>query len=98
MEIKSAIIKSGRTFRKRKPEKAKSKVKKKGGGKEYWKNNWQLYVLVLPAIIYFFVFNYLPLYGIQIAFRDYKASQGMFGSEWVGLKWLAESREARGWG
>ena len=71
MEIKSAKIKSGRTFRKMKPDNAKSKVKKKGGGKEYWKNNWQLYVLVLPAVIYFFVFNYLPLYGIQIAFKDY---------------------------
>ena len=86
MGIKSAIIKSGRTFRKRKPEKAKTKVKKKGGGKEYWKNNWQLYVLVLPAIIYFFVFNYLPLYGIQIAFKDYNPFKGVFGSEWVGLK------------
>lgn len=47
---------------------------------------WQLYVLVLPAIIYFFVFNYLPLYGIQIAFKDYKAVKGIAGSEWVGLK------------
>ena len=90
MGIKSAIIKSGRTFRKRKPEKAKTKVKKKGGGKEYWKNNWQLYVLVLPAIIYFFVFNYLPLYGIQIAFKDYKAVSGIAGSAWVGLKHFKE--------
>ena len=50
------------------------------------KNNWQLYVLVLPAIIYFIVFNYLPLYGIQIAFKDYKAVDGIVGSAWVGLK------------
>lgn len=55
-------------------------------GKEYWKNNWQLYVLILPAIIYFFVFHYLPLYGIQIAFKDYKAVSGIWGSAWVGLK------------
>lgn len=47
---------------------------------------WQLYVLVLPAIIYFFVFNYLPMYGIQIAFKDYKAVKGIAGSPWVGLK------------
>lgn len=50
------------------------------------KNNWQLYLFVLPAIIYFFVFNYLPLYGIQIAFRDYKAVSGIVDSVWVGLK------------
>ena len=61
-------------------------LKKKGNIKEYWKSNWQLYVLVMPAIIYFIVFHYLPLYGIQIAFKDYKAVSGIAGSEWVGLK------------
>ena len=50
------------------------------------KNNWQLYVLILPAVIYFFVFNYLPLYGIQIAFKDYRAVDGIAGSPWVGLE------------
>lgn len=50
------------------------------------RDNWQLYILVLPAIIYFVVFNYLPLYGIQIAFKDYKAVDGIAGSAWVGLK------------
>jgi putative aldouronate transport system permease protein len=60
--------------------------KKKINWKANLKNNWQLYVLVLPAVIYFFVFNYMPLYGIQIAFKDYKAVKGIAGSEWVGLK------------
>ena len=50
------------------------------------RNNWQLYILILPAVIYFIVFNYLPLYGIQIAFKDYKAVSGIAGSAWVGLK------------
>jgi len=50
------------------------------------KNNWQLYVLILPAVLYFLVFNYLPLYGIQIAFKDYKAVDGIVGSAWAGLK------------
>ena len=49
-------------------------------------NNWQLYVLLLPAIGFLFVFNYLPLYGVQIAFRDYKATFGILGSKWVGFK------------
>ena len=52
----------------------------------YLKNNWQLYVFILPAIIYFVVFNYMPLYGIQIAFKDYKIVKGIWGSEWVGFK------------
>lgn len=63
---------------------------KKVNWKNAVKNHWQLYVLVLPAIIYFFVFNYMPLYGIQIAFRDYKAVNGITGSTWVGLKHFKE--------
>ena len=47
--------------------------------------NWQLYLFVLPAVAYFIIFQYVPLYGIQIAFRNYKAADGFFGSEWVGL-------------
>ena len=54
--------------------------------KSYLKNNWQLYVMILPAVIYFFIFNYLPMYGIQIAFKDYKAVMGINGSPWVGFK------------
>lgn len=65
----------------------KTKVpKKKINYAVYFKNNWQLYVLILPAIIYFIVFNYMPLYGIQIAFKDFKAVFGIAGSKWVGLK------------
>jgi len=48
--------------------------------------DWQIYLLLLPAIGFIFVFCYLPLYGIQIAFRDYKAVFGITGSPWVGLK------------
>lgn len=50
------------------------------------KNSWQIYVLVFPAILYFLLFDYLPMYGVQIAFRDYKAVKGIWGSTWVGLK------------
>lgn len=52
------------------------------------RNNWQLYVLVLPAVLYFLVFNYFPMYGVQIAFRDYKFVDGITGSKWVGLKYF----------
>ena len=48
-------------------------------------NHWQLYLMLLPALIYLFVFAYKPMYGIQIAFRDFKFKEGITGSDWVGL-------------
>lgn len=50
------------------------------------KDNRWLYLLILPAVIYLLIFNYLPMYGIQIAFKDYKAVRGIQGSDWVGFK------------
>lgn len=54
--------------------------------KNYLKNNWQLYIMILPAVIFFLVFHYLPMYGIQIAFKDYRAVDGIAGSPWAGFK------------
>lgn len=54
--------------------------------KKIFSRNWQLYVLLLPAMIYLFLFNYMPMYGVQIAFRDYSVRGGITGSEWVGLE------------
>lgn len=48
--------------------------------------HWQYYVLILPALIYFLVFCYGPMYGVQIAFKDFLANKGIWGSEWVGIK------------
>ena len=48
-------------------------------------NNWQLYVMVLPALIYIILFAYKPMYVIQIAFRDFSFKGGITGSEWVGF-------------
>lgn len=48
-------------------------------------NRW-LYLLILPALTYLIIFNYFPMYGVQIAFKNYKAVRGIAGSEWVGLK------------
>lgn len=45
-----------------------------------------LYVLMLPAIIYAILLSYIPMYGVQIAFRNYKPHLGITGSEWVGFK------------
>ena len=49
-------------------------------------SNWQLYLFLLPTIAYFLIFRYYPMYGLQIAFRNFKANKGIWGSAWVGLK------------
>lgn len=51
-------------------------------------DNWQLYLLLLIPVVLTIIYKYIPMYGIQIAFRDFKASRGYMGSEWVGLYWF----------
>jgi putative aldouronate transport system permease protein len=46
---------------------------------------WQLYILVLPAVIYLGIFNYGPMYGLQIAFKEFRPSLGIWGSPWIGF-------------
>ncbi len=50
--------------------------------------HWEFYLLLLPGIILTIIYKYVPMYGIQIAFRDYNPIDGFFGSPWVGLKWF----------
>ena len=67
----------------------------RGSGKEYWqrlgnnlkRDKW-LYLLLVPGVIYFIVFKYLPMFGIVIAFENYVPYSGVLGSEWVGFKWF----------
>lgn len=49
---------------------------------------WPLYTMLLPVIAYYIIFHYYPMYGAQIAFRDFSPKLGITGSEWVGLKHL----------
>lgn len=65
-------------------------TKKKRG---YWsllgrdiKKTWILYLFLAPSLIYLFLFSYMPLYGIQIAFKNFKSSTGIWGSEWIGFQ------------
>ena len=46
---------------------------------------WQYYILLLPALAYFLIFCYGPMYGAQIAFRNFNARDGITGSAWVGF-------------
>ena len=53
---------------------------------EHLRNEWQLYVMLLPTIIWFIVFLYKPMYGLQIAFKDFSIFRGVAESPWVGLE------------
>ena len=61
---------------------SKSKKKKKLG-KSY---NWQFWAIIALPMIYAFVFAYIPMGGIIVAFQKYSPRKGILGSEWVGLK------------
>ena len=47
---------------------------------------WQLYVLLLPALVGLLLFSYGPMYGIVLAFKEYNPLSGIIGSPWVGMK------------
>lgn len=69
--------------------KEEKKIKKKISRTQkinYMKSNYQLYLLIAPAIIITLIFKYIPMYGAIIAFKDYNPVQGIIGSEWVGFK------------
>ncbi|MHA7964902.1 ABC transporter permease [Paenibacillus sp. CAU 1782] len=55
----------------------------------YWlrsfKRNWDLYLLIAPVIAYFILFEYTPMYGVLIAFKDFAASKGIWDSPWAGF-------------
>lgn len=51
---------------------------------------WQLWVMVLPAIGFVILFAYLPMYGIQLAFREYDVTKGLTGGAWVGFKYFVQ--------
>ncbi|MDI6618425.1 MAG: ABC transporter permease subunit [Clostridiales bacterium] len=50
--------------------------------------NYDLYLLLLPSFIYVIIFHYYPLYGLQIAFKDFIPTKGIWGSPWVGFEHL----------
>lgn len=54
----------------------------------FWKSarkNWELYLLISPVIAYFIIFDYIPMYGVQIAFKNFVAAKGIWGSSWIGF-------------
>ena len=61
------------------------------------KHFWPMYLMFLPGVIYLFINSYIPMFGIQIAFRQYNAAKGVYGSPWCGLKnfeFLTKTKDA----
>lgn len=57
-------------------------------GNDLWKQiarRWQLYLFLVIPVAYILVFAYYPMFGVQIAFKNYQPRRGIWGSEWVGL-------------
>ncbi len=59
--------------------------------KSLWERIYQfrfMYLFLLPAIVWYIIFAYGPIYGLQIAFKDFKIAKGIYGSEWVGFAYF----------
>ena len=54
------------------------------------KRSGSLYLLMLPSLVIMFLFTYIPMYGVTIAFKDFTPSQGIMGSSWAGLKYFRQ--------
>ena len=59
-------------------------LKKGSWGLDFYQN-WQIYLMFIPVIIYEIVLHYLPMFGIVMAFEDYSVAKGYFHSPWVGF-------------
>lgn len=71
---------------------AENKMKKKKKQQRKWnsmrmlKKSWVCYLFILPMLVYVIIFSYVPMYGIQLAFKDYRVADGIWESAWVGFK------------
>lgn len=71
---------------KAKSVRGKTGASPKRGLAQYFVNNWDLYAMLLLPIVYIVIFKYVPMAGVQMAFRDYSVFKGMWDSPWVGLE------------
>ena len=75
-------------------------IKPKEGPALVWfnfKRSWMLHLLIFTPMFYYFLFELMPLYGLQIVFREYKPRAGITGSEWVGLAHFIEFFKYPNW-
>lgn len=64
-------------------QKARVPKKKNSWARDIVMNKW-LYIMTIPVVAFFLIFNYLPMFGLVMAFEDFRPAQGFFGSTWVG--------------
>jgi putative aldouronate transport system permease protein len=64
-------------------------MERKHLGHQIWRFR-SYYIFLLPAVVYVVIFNYIPIYGLQIAFKDYKAALGILKSPWAGFKHFSD--------
>lgn len=69
-----------------KGKKLDTKKKKKSRSKNPFIKYWDLYLIMVPGILFFIIYKYVPMFGIVVAFQDYSVFSGVSGSEWVGFK------------
>lgn len=56
------------------------------GARKSFKKHWQLYLIVIPPVLFFLIFKYYPMLNAVLAFKDYNVTKGIWGSPWVGFK------------
>jgi putative aldouronate transport system permease protein len=52
------------------------------------RKHWQLYLLIVPPVLFFIIFKYIPMLNAVLAFKDYNVMKGIWGSPWVGMKYF----------
>jgi putative aldouronate transport system permease protein len=83
MNVESASVKLDLTDKEREEQMKKTRRKQL---RNYFRQNWQLYVLLIVPLAFALTFKYAPLSGLVLAFKDYKIARGIWGSEWVGFQ------------
>jgi putative aldouronate transport system permease protein len=58
--------------------------------KRDWKKHWELYLLMIPVLAFYFLWAYGPMYGIIIAFKDFNPRKGIMGSRWIGFQYFRD--------
>ena len=64
----------------------KPRVKKKKGLLYDLRKHWIMWLMLVPVIVFFFIFNYIPMAGVYLAFTNFSFKGGLFGSPWVGMQ------------
>ncbi len=90
--MKTATAKPKRTKAPKQPKQPKQPMvrPREGSWKYDLMQNWQLYLLFIPVLVFFLVFHYAPMFGLLMAFERFKPSKGIFGSQWIGMENLRD--------